>query len=99
LQHDSSSVIVQSVDSLCAAVWLLESADGVNYKLQSARIDSLNFTGGGIKGYRLQSYVQPGTKYIKVRLVGFSAGNSHVASTADLTKVYYKDHQSKRSNY
>lgn len=97
--HDSAKVVVQSVDSLCAAVWLLESMDGVNYKLQAARIDSIKFAGGGIQGYRLNSYNTPGVKYVKVRLIGFSAGNSYVASTTDLTKIWYKDFKETVSNY
>lgn len=29
--HDSCQISIQSVDSLCAAVWLLESSDGTNF--------------------------------------------------------------------
>jgi hypothetical protein len=97
--HDSCQISVQAVDSLCAAVWLYESSDKVNYVLQSARIDSVKFTGGGIVGYRLNSHIKAGTKWVKVRLIGFSAGNSVEASTADLTKVSYKDFRKSQNNY
>lgn len=97
--HDSCQISVQAVDSLCAAVWLLESSDGTNYVLQSAKVDSINFAGGGIIGYRLNSYLKPGIKSVKVRLVGYATGNSVAASTTDLTKIYYKDFRKTTNNY